>query len=109
MHNNHIYFLLNTANIQPNTIIIQYGETVTIRCEVVGGTVSFNWMAPAGSTSLIRGNVTTTDMESTLTFTALEEDSGEYICQTEPAADPEDSATATLTVGNYSLYTVYYI
>lgn len=90
--------LLNTAIIEPNTIIIQYGETVTLRCEAVGETV-FNWMVPAGSTSLTRGNVTTTDSESTLTFIALEEDSGEYICEIGPAADPEGHAIATLTVG----------
>ena len=42
---------------------------------------------------------------STLTFTAFEEDSGEYGCQIE--GNSEDPATTTLTVGNVFFYTLF--
>lgn len=92
--------LSNTVTIQPNEIVIQYGQAVTFRCDVSGGAGPFtfnDWEVPEISASLIRGNVTITNYTSTLTFIVFEEDSGEYGCQIEENSG--SPALATLTVG----------
>ena len=78
-----------------------YDGEVSLRCLAVQGsaTYSFNWLVPDGSTSLSRGQVITSDAVSVLTFTALEEDSGEYTCQVESGSETA-SDSITVNIGN---------
>ena len=57
---------------------------------------------PDGSTSLSRGQVITSGAVSVLTFTALEEDSGQYTCQVQSGSDIA-SDSITVTIGNVSI------
>ena len=83
------------------TTTYAYGEEVSLICIAVlgSGVHSFDWIVPDGSTVLSRGQVITSDILSQLTFTALEEDSGEYTCQVQSGSETA-SDSITLTIGN---------
>ena len=73
-----------------------YGENVTIECGVPEGyQVEFTWSAPTASTSLSRATITTNSTSSVLTFTADENDSGEFTCTT----DFNGIASVSVTIG----------
>ena len=95
-------YLHKIVNFFNHPSVYTYGETVTLRCVAFGGSPPYNftWVVPPGSTSLSRGDITHDDAgtRSTLTFTAFEEDSGEYSCQI--VGNSAAPATTTLTVGN---------
>ena len=78
-----------------------YGETVTLFCIVVaGGTppITFgDWIPPEGSTSLSRGTIS--DDGSTLTFTALESDTGSFRCSATDSEGETDSGSEEIVVG----------
>ena len=61
--------------------VVYYGQNVTLTCVLVDGPPSeFVWEIPSGSTSLLRGMTYDQQNSSTLTFTALENDTGNYTC-----------------------------
>ena len=71
------------VTITKENITAIYGENVTIECGVPEGyQAEFTWSAPPASTSFSRATITTNSTSSALTFTADENDSGEFTCTT---------------------------
>ena len=63
-----------------------------------GGSHTFIWSAPDGSTSIQRGTISTTIHSTILIFEAREEDTGTFSC--EIVGGTGAPATATIIVGN---------
>ena len=89
-----IFHIIHTDISASGGSVVNYGETVTLTCTVVDGPPSdIIWEVPIGSTSLLRGMTDDQQNSSTLTFTALEDDSGNYTCT---AANISDSTFVTV-------------
>ena len=94
--------LFQQAPVISGSGVHQFGESVTLQCGVFGGeTYNFTWGAPAGSTSLERGTITSDMSLSRLTFEAREEDSGIFTCEIDGGTG--SPAMAFVTVGNAHL------
>ena len=86
----------------------EYGEIVSLRCrgfQEIGDPdppYTFIWTAPEGSTSLTRdtSSFVNTSASSRLTFTAFQEDSGQYTCDIVGNSIYPVPKT-TITIGNF--------
>ena len=73
-----MFHIFHTDIIVSGGSIVYYGQNVTLMCILVNGPPSeFVWEIPTGST---RGMTYDQQNSSTLTFTALENDTGNYTC-----------------------------
>ena len=88
---------------------VYYGQEVDLSCFVFssGLDFQFEWKVPQNSTILERASPTQYERFSLLEFTALEEDSGTFVC----TAVPQDlgqsfSATFDLIVGKKTLLSI---
>ena len=66
------------------------------------GSHAFIWSAPDGSTSLLRGTISSIMSFTMLVFEAREEDTGTFIC--EIVGGTGATVTATITVGNKPIH-----
>ena len=97
------YNIFHTVIVVGGDIYTYYGEEVSLACFTAlgSGVYSFDWLVPDGSTALSRGQVITSGSLSQLTFTALEEDSGEYTCLVQSGSEMGSDST-TVTIGNFN-------
>ena len=73
-----------------------YGQNVTLLCVGIGcDPCTFSWGTPDSSSSLERAVIANGSFTTTLTFVALEDDTGTYSCQV-----GVNMAETTVTVGN---------
>ena len=76
-----IFHIFHTDIIISGGSVVYYGQNVTLTCILVNGPPSdFVWEVPTGNTSLPRGVTYDQQSSSMFTFTALENDTGNYTC-----------------------------
>ena len=89
-----IYVVFSTEIFASGGSTFEYGQNVTLMCILVNGPPSvLVWEVPPASTSLSRGMTYDQQNSSILTFTALENDTGNYTCH---AAGISDSTSVTV-------------
>ena len=82
------------AGSDPNNGIYVYGSDVTLLCGVFGGTppYTFTWNTPDGAPFL--SNTTTNDNSIEVTFSALHNHTGSFICTVSDASMVEKSSNS---------------